>query len=144
MAHRGRKRKAIAQDLGVHRTTVRLWLAQYQQRGVAGLQIQWAPGQPGRMPEALAPTLQGWVKDGPQSCGLDRAHWTYEELAAYLYHTTGIEVQRTAMRVFCQRHSIRPYRPTYHSLRGAPEQQQAAREELAALKKKPSRVSASC
>jgi DNA-binding NarL/FixJ family response regulator len=26
MASRGRKRKAIAQDLGVHRTTVRLWL----------------------------------------------------------------------------------------------------------------------
>ena len=28
MAHRGRKRKTIAQDLGVHRTTVRLWLKQ--------------------------------------------------------------------------------------------------------------------
>ena len=135
MAHRGRKRKAIAQDLGVHRTTVRLWLKQYQQRGVAGLQIQWAPGQPGRIPEALAPTLQGWVKDGPQSCGLDRANWTYEELAAYLYHTIGIEVQRTAMRVFCQRHSIRPYRPTYRYLRGDPEEQRLAREELAALKK---------
>jgi transposase len=144
MAHRGRKRKAIAQDLGVHRTTVRLWLKQYQQRGVAGLQIQWAPGQPGRIPEALAPTIQGWVKDGPQSCGLDRANWTYEELAAYLYHTTGIAVQRTAMRVFCQRHSIRPYRPTYRYLRGDPEEQRLAWEELEALKKKPGRASASC
>jgi predicted ArsR family transcriptional regulator len=28
MAHRGRKRKTIAQDLGVHRMTVRLWLTQ--------------------------------------------------------------------------------------------------------------------
>ena len=139
MASRGRKRKAIAQDLGVHRTTVRLWLHQYHQRGVAGLQIQWAPGQPGRIPEALAPTLQQWVKDGPQSCGLDRANWTYEELAAYLYHTIGIEVKRTVMRVFCQRHSIRPYRPTYHYLRGDPAQQQAARAELAALKKSPGR-----
>jgi predicted ArsR family transcriptional regulator len=26
MASRGRQRKTIAQDLGVHRTTVRLWL----------------------------------------------------------------------------------------------------------------------
>jgi transposase len=144
MASRGRKRKAIAQDLGVHRTTVRLWLKQYQQRGLAGLAIQWAPGQAGRIPEALAPTLQGWVKDGPQSCGLDRANWTYEELAAYLYHTTGIAVQRTAMRVFCQRHGIRPYRPTYRYLRGDPEQQRVAREELEALKKKPSAVRASC
>ena len=89
MASRGRKRKAIAQDLGVHRTTVRLWLNQYHQRGLAGLEIQWAPGQPGRIPETLAPTLQGWVKDGPQSCGLDRANWTYEELAVYLVSAYG-------------------------------------------------------
>ena len=135
MASRGRKRKTIAQDLGVHRTTVRLWLNQYQQHGLAGLPIQWAPGQPGRIPETLAPTIQEWVKEGPQSCGLDRANWTYEELAAHLYRTTGIEVKRTAMRVFCQRHDIRPYRPTYRYLRGDPEKQQVAREELAALKK---------
>ena len=35
--------------------------------------------------------------------------------------------QRMAMRVFCQRHTIRPSRPTYRYLRGAPEQHQAAR-----------------
>ena len=53
----------------------------------------------------------------------------------HFYRTTGIEVKRTAMRVFCQRHQIRPYRPTYRYLRGDPDKQQAAREELAALKK---------
>ena len=137
MASRGRKRQTIAQDLGVHRTTVRLWLKHYHERGVEGLQIQWAPGQPGRIPETLAPTIQEWVKTGPTGCGLDRAHWTYEELATYVYQATGIEVKRTAMRDFCQRHSIRPYRPTYHYLRGDPQKQQAAREELAALKKSP-------
>jgi transposase len=135
MASRGRKRKTIAQDLGVHRSTVRLWLQQYHDQGLAGLVIHWAPGQPGRIPEALAPTLQGWVQGGPQSCGLDRANWTYDELATHLYQTLGIAVKRTAMRVFCQRHGIRPYRPTYHYLRGDPEQQQVARDELAALKK---------
>jgi hypothetical protein len=41
------------------------------------------------------------------------------------------------MRVFCQRHAIRPYRPTYRYLRGNPEKQQVAQEELAALKKSP-------
>ena len=135
MASRSRKRKTIAQDLGVHRTTVRLWLKQYQAQGLAGLQIHWAPGQPGRRPQTLAPTSQAWVKDSPQSCGLDRANWTYEELATHLYRTTGIEVKRTAMRVFCQRHDMRPYRPTYRYLRGNPEKQQAAQDELTALKK---------
>jgi transposase len=42
MAHRGRKRQTIAQDLGVHRTTVRLWLTQYQEHGVEGLLLHWA------------------------------------------------------------------------------------------------------
>ena len=137
MASRGRKRKIIAQDLGGHRPTVRLWLKQYQAQGLDGLAIHWAPGQPGRIPATLASTIQEWVQEGPQGCGLDRANWTYEELATPLYRTTGIEVKRTAMRVFCQRHDMRPYRPTYRSLRGNPAKQQIAREELAALKKSP-------
>ena len=138
MAYRGRKRTTIAQDLGVHRTTVGLWLKHYHARGVTGLQIQWAPGQPGRIPETLAPTVLTWVQAGPQSCGLDRANWTYEELATHLYRITGIVVKRTAMRGFCQRHDIRPYRPTYRYLRGNPEQQHVAQEELVTLKKSPS------
>ena len=144
MANRGRQRKAIAQDLGVHRTTVRLWLKQYHERGIEGLTIQWAPGSPGRIPATLAPQVQSWVKGGPQSCGLARANWTYEELATYLYQTTGITVKRTAMRDFCRRHNMRPYRPTYRYLRGDPTQQQVAQGELAAVKKKRRRGSASC
>ena len=144
MASRGRKRKAIAQDLGVHRTTVRQWLKRYQQHGLSGLTIQWAPGQPGRIPESFAPTLHHGVKEGPQSCGLDRANSTYEELAVHFYRTTGIEVKRTAMRVFGQRHPIRLYRPTYRYLRGDPVKQQVAREELAALKKRHKPVTACC
>jgi transposase len=132
MASRGRKRRTIAQDVGVHRTTVRRWLTHYHARGLPGLQIHWAPGQPGRLPETLASTVQGWVQDGPQGCGLDRANWTDEEVATQLYQATGITVKRPAMRDFCPRHGIRPYRPPSHSLRGAPQQQQAARAELEA------------
>jgi hypothetical protein len=81
MAPRGRQRQTIAQDLGGHPTTVRLWLKHDHARGLGGLQIPWAPGQPGRMPATVAPTLQKWGKDGPQSCGRDRAHGTYDDLA---------------------------------------------------------------
>jgi transposase len=135
---RGRKRQTIAQDLGVHRTTVQLWLQHYHARGIEGLQIQWAPGQPRRIPETLVPTIQAWVKAGPAGCGLDRAHWTYEGLATYVYQTTGIAVKRTAMWDFCQHYDMRPYRPTYRYLRGDPEEQRVARDELEALKKSPS------
>jgi transposase len=112
MASRGRKRQTIAQDLGVHRTTVQLWLKHYRARGMEGLQSHGAPGQPRRLPQTLVSTIQAWVKAGPAGCGLDRANGTYEELATYGYQTTGIAVKRTAMRDFCQRHAIRPDRPT--------------------------------
>jgi transposase len=144
MAHRGRKRKTIAAALGVHRTTVKKWLAQYQVRGLAGLQRGHAPGQPRRIPEMFAATIVEWVKAGPQGCGLNRANWTYEELAVQVYRTTGIALKRTAMREFCQRQQIRPYRPTYRYLRGDPHRQAVAKEELAELKKKPTPGSASC
>src|ERR1051326_7097292 len=74
MAHRGRKRQAIAADLGVHRTTVKKWLDQYRVRGIDGLQVRRAPGKPQRLPEALAPTIIAGVKTGPQGCGLNRAN----------------------------------------------------------------------
>jgi transposase len=135
MAARGRARHRIAQDLGVHRTTVRLWLQRCSEQGVQGLKIQWAPGQPRRIPAALAPTIVAWVKGGPASCGLQRANWTYAELADYLYTQTGIRVHETAMRDFCRRHQIRPYRPTYRYLRGDPQRPAAMRVELEERKK---------
>jgi len=79
----------------------------------------------------LAPSIQEWVKEGPQRCGLARAHRTSEELATPLYQATGMASKRMTMRDFCQRHGIRPYRPTYRYLRGNPEQQ-VTREALAA------------
>jgi transposase len=81
--------------------------------------------------------LRRWVIDGPAACGLDRANWTYPELADHLFRKRGIRVQKSAMQVCCNKHGIRPYRPTYRFLRGDPAKQAAAREELAALKKGP-------
>jgi hypothetical protein len=46
MANRRRKRRPIAQDSDVHRTTVRRGLTLYQERGWVGLQRHWASGQP--------------------------------------------------------------------------------------------------
>ncbi len=126
---------ALAEDPGVPRASVHRWLRAYQARGLAGPRITWAAGPPPRIPEARAATIPAWVKDGPQGCGLERANWTYAELAAHLYHVHGIEVRETAMRAFCCRHGVRPYRPTYRYLRGDPVRQEAARAELAVLEK---------
>jgi transposase len=75
------------------------------------------------------------VKPGPAGCGLDRAHWTAAELATYLSHSTGIAVSERTMRAFCTKPGVRPYRPTYQYLKGDPDQQAVARQDLETFKK---------
>ena len=144
MAQRGRPHQQIAADLGITPRTVQRWLNAFLERGADGLRPRKAPGATPRLTADLAPLLQRWVIDGPAKQGLDRANWTYAELADHLFKTHGVLVRKSAMQVFCHKHDIRPYRPSYRFLRGDPDKQAAAREDLAALKKKPRRASSSC
>ena len=66
---------------------------------------------------------------------------TRQRFADHLFQDRGIRVRKSAMRDFCARHEIRPYRPTYRYLRGDPAKPAEAREELADLKKGRRRVS---
>ena len=135
MAARGRRPAEIAADLGVSTRTVPRWLNAYLEKGLDGLRPRKAKGNPGKVPAALADEVKRWVIGGPAGCGLDRANWTYEELAGHLYRTHGIDASRSAVQRFCKKLGVRVYRPTYRFLRADPAQQAKAREELADLKK---------
>jgi transposase len=136
LAQRGRAHQAIAEDLSISPRTVQRWLNAYREHGLDGLRPRTAPGAKPKLTADLGPVLQQWVLDGPVKQGLDRANWTYAELADHLYKVKGLRVRKSALQVFCHKHDIRPYRPTYRFLRGDPVKQAAAREDLAALKKK--------
>ncbi len=133
MAHRGRPRRDIAADLGVHRKTVTRWVNAYRTDGIDGLRPRKATGTPGHIPEALAGEIKRWVIEGPAKQGLDRANWTHEELADHLKKTKGVRTSRSAVQRFCAGIGIRLYRPTYRHLRGDPAKQAVAREDLADL-----------
>ena len=135
MAHRGRARQDIAADLGVHRKTVTRWLNAYCADGLDGLRPTKAKGRPAKIPPALADEVRRWVIDGPAQQGLDRANWTHEELADHLLKAQGIRTSRSAVQRFCAKIDIRLYRPTYRYLRGDPQKQARAQEELADLGK---------
>lgn len=135
MAHRGRARQDIAADLGVHRKTVTRWINAYCADGLDGVQPRKAKGNPGKIPQTLADEVRRWVIDGPAQQGLDRANWTHEELADYLLKAKGIRTSRSAVQRFCSKIDIRLYRPTYRYLRGNPQKQAQAKEELADLGK---------
>src|SRR3954452_2649641 len=135
MAHRGRKHPDIAIDTGTSSRSVQRWLNAYLDCGLDGLRPRKAPGAKPKLTPDLAPLLRQWVIDGPAHQGLDRANWTYAELADHLYKTRGVRVRKSALQAFGARHGIRPYRPTYRYLRGDAGNQAKARGELADLKK---------
>jgi transposase len=135
LAARDRPHQQIADDLGVTTRTVQRWLNRYLDHGLAGLRPRKAKGAEARVPADRADEIRRWVIEGPAAQGLGRANWTYAELAEHLYRTHGIRASRSAMQRFCRKLGIRVYRPTYRFLRGDPEKQAAAREELAELKR---------
>src|SRR4051812_13561458 len=144
MAHRGRRHPDIATDTGTSPRSVQRWLNAYRDRGLDGLQPRKAPGAKPRLTADLAPVLRQWVIDGPAKHGLDRANWTYAELADHLLKTRGLRVGKSALQAFGVRHGIRPYRPTYRFLRGDPTKQATARAEIADLKKGRRPATSSC
>jgi len=135
MAHRGRRHAEIAADTGTTPRSVQRWLNAYLDGGLDRLRPRKAKGAAPKLTEDLAPTLRQWVIDGPAGQGLERANWTYAELAEHLFRMHGIRVGKSAMQAFGRKHDIRPYRPTYRFLRGDPDKQAEAREELAELKR---------
>jgi transposase len=144
LAHRGRMHKDIAADLAVNRKTVQRWLNAFLERGLDGLRPRKAPGKTGNIPADLADEIKSWVIGGPASVGLDRANWTYEEIAGHLKTAKGVRTSRSAAQRFCAKIGVRPYRPTYRYLRGNPAKQEKAKADLADLKKKRRAARSSC
>jgi transposase len=136
LAGRDRPHQQIARDLAITPRTVQRWLNAYLDQGLDGLRPRKARGAPGKIPAALADELRRWVIDGPAKQGLDRAGWTHEELADHLFKAKGIQTSRSAVQRFCAKIDIRLYRPTYRYLRGNPDKQAQAKQEIAELKKK--------
>jgi transposase len=144
LASRDRPHQQIAEDLAITPRTVQRWLNAYLDSGLDGLRPRKAPGAPGKIPAALADEVRRWVIDGPAQQGLDRAGWTHEELADHLYKTHGIKTSRSAVQRYCATIGIRLYRPTYRHLRGDPQKQAQARQDVAELKKKRKQERSSC
>ncbi len=133
LASRDRPHQDIAQDLATTPRSVQRWLNAYLDKGLDGLRPRKAKGREPKIPAAMAEEIKRWVIQGPAQQGLDRANWTHEELADHLFKTKGIKASRSALQRFCRKVGIRVYRPTYRFLRGKPEKQAQAKEDIKEL-----------
>lgn len=135
LAHKGRPRQQIADDLAVHRRSVTRWLNACCDAGLDALMPKTPEGKAASIPDALADDVRAWVIGGPVSQGSDRANRTHEDLASHLGKAHGLKTSRSAVQRFCKRIDVRPYRPTCRFLRADPAKQEEAKEDLADLKK---------
>jgi transposase len=141
LAANGLAQPAIATALLVSERSVRRWLAAFRARGLAGLRITWPRGATPKIDPAHREIVREWVRRGPAAVGVDAAGWTAATLAAQYRKVYGVRVSVRTMRRFCQRHDIRPYRPSYRYLRGHPVKRARARRALRALKRGPGEAS---
>jgi transposase len=108
LAHRGRSRHDIADELGMSTRSVQRWLNAYLERGLDGLAPRKAPGAQSKIPADMADEVRRWVIEGPAKQGLDRANWTHPELAEHLYRVHGVRTSRSAVQRLCTKLGIRP------------------------------------
>lgn len=94
----GRRVAAIAEEVGCHAQTVRLWLTRFDASGLAGLHDQPRPGGPATYtPEQVGAVVAAALTD-PQALGLPFGDWTYDRLEAYLNETAGIAIKRSRIQ----------------------------------------------
>ena len=94
----GRRVAAIAEEVGCHAQTVRLWVTRFNAGGVAGLQDAARPGGPATYtPEQVGAVVAAALTD-PQALAQPFGDWTYDRLEAYLNETAGIAIKRSRIQ----------------------------------------------
>ena len=137
LAHRGRTAPGHRRRPGhhpPHRPALAQRLPRPRARRPAAPQGQGA--EPPAIPADLADEVRRWVIEGPAEQGLDRANWTHAELADHLLKTHGIRPAARPCSGSAASSASGPTGPTYRFLRGDPDKQAQAREDLADLEKK--------
>ncbi len=120
---RGKKRRQIAEFLGVSTTSISAWTKRFRAEGIAGLSLR-----PGRGRKALADTseVESHLRQSPRIFGLAQTRWTLRGLAQVvpsLHGFTAMGVWKVLNRAGFRYKRGQPYvhspDPQYQEKRGA-------------------------
>jgi transposase len=72
--------EAVADILGLHRTTVSCWVATFRTLGTAGLVVGASPGRPRKLTSTQEKIVLRWLADDPTEHGFPTSLWTADRL----------------------------------------------------------------
>jgi transposase len=105
----GRRRKDIAELLGVSLPTVDRWKTRYSQHGVAGLEGDRPGGARDQVPVRVRARVIALTRMTPPACtGL--SHWSTRELAKYLKRTENVTVSWHYIARIWREEQLKPHR----------------------------------
>jgi transposase len=107
----GHKPVQVAQILGVHERTVRLWLANYRDVGDRGLDAQKHPGRPPKLPRQKQNLVLGWLRKNPKSFGFPTELWTARRVAEVIKRKFKVEYHPRYLNEWLTTHNFSPQKP---------------------------------
>lgn len=97
----GKARNKIAQDLGVSRTTVYLWINRYQEEGIASLKEDRS--RPGRIPEIAGEKEKEIVEASLHTVPDNATHWSVRKMAK------SQQVSRMTVQRIWKKYNLKPH-----------------------------------
>jgi transposase len=130
----------IAQTLKVHRSTVPLWIEQWQQGRERGLLEGHRSGRPAGLTPAQCEALQDILDSGPVAYGLETGIWTSPIISGVIAEEFDRQYHPGHVRKLLKQLGYSVQRPTTRLVRADPvEKNRWVRYTYPRLKKKPGR-----
>lgn len=101
----------VADFLGVHLRTVRLWQARFRRRGESGLRAKPPPGRPRKLTGRQERTVLGWFRQSPRSFGFSTDLWTARRVALVIERKWGVAFNHRYLNSWLTRRDITPQKP---------------------------------
>jgi transposase len=101
----------VARFLGVHPRTVRRWVAEYRDRGDAGLAAHPHPGPTPKLSPEQERTVLGWFRESPTEFGFPTELWTAPRVAQLIERTFGVKFHPRHLNAWLAARGITPRKP---------------------------------
>jgi transposase len=114
--------EAIAEALGLARSTVFAWMANYREGGLDALRARPVPGRPPKLEGTQLQRLYGLiVGNDPRQLGFAFALWTRDMIRELIGHQFGVRLSVASVGRLLRTLGLSPQRPLYRAWQQDPE-----------------------